>query len=123
MFEFTIAGDEVTKKKPDPEMFLKTLKHFQISKEDTIVFEDSTTGAHAAVDAGLKPMIVSVDVISEMAYPEGIRGFASNFEELNLSVDEQLLEMVKNEVENLTKNQNVQTPEQTPTPQNPNLSQ
>jgi len=52
MFELIIAQEDVTKTKPDPEGLLKAMCHFGITKENTIVFEDSDTGIKAAKQSG-----------------------------------------------------------------------
>ncbi|MEY8758845.1 HAD family hydrolase [Chryseobacterium tongliaoense] len=48
------GGVEVSKGKPDPEIFLKTVEKLQIGNKDCLVVEDSMGGIKAAYDAGLK---------------------------------------------------------------------
>ena len=57
-FDFVITGDQVSKGKPDPEIFLKAVEHFGVDKEEVIVFEDGHNGARAAFDGGLKLILV-----------------------------------------------------------------
>nr|WP_083430718.1 HAD family phosphatase [Ndongobacter massiliensis] len=52
-FDLFVSGDEFTRSKPDPEIYLTTLKRMQASAEETIVIEDSTYGIEAAKRAGL----------------------------------------------------------------------
>ncbi|MDR2169117.1 MAG: HAD family phosphatase [Planctomycetaceae bacterium] len=47
-FDLVITREDVTKSKPDPEGFTKTIKHFNITPENTIIFEDSIEGINAA---------------------------------------------------------------------------
>jgi HAD superfamily hydrolase (TIGR01509 family) len=52
--EFVLAGDVVSKKKPDPEIYLLALKESGLSPEECIVIEDSRNGLLAAKAAGLR---------------------------------------------------------------------
>ncbi|GAB5565495.1 MAG: beta-phosphoglucomutase [Winogradskyella sp.] len=47
-FEEIVDGNDVTKAKPDPEVFLIGAKLLNINPEDCIVFEDSVAGIEAA---------------------------------------------------------------------------
>ena len=57
-FELIITQNDVVNKKPDPEGFLKAMEYFNVSRENTIVFEDSDVGIKAAKKAGLVTYIV-----------------------------------------------------------------
>lgn len=48
MFDLVLTHEDITNVKPDPEGFVKAMKYFNISSEDTIIFEDSTVGIEAA---------------------------------------------------------------------------
>ncbi len=52
-FDFIIAGDMVSKKKPDPEIYLMALEKANLQPEECIVIEDSHTGVTAAKAAGI----------------------------------------------------------------------
>jgi len=52
-FEFVLAGDIVSKKKPDPEIYLLALEKTGLQPEECIVIEDSRNGMLAAKEAGL----------------------------------------------------------------------
>ena len=52
-FDFVVAGDQVTRGKPDPEIYLKSAKKLGISPDECIVFEDSENGVKAAHAAGM----------------------------------------------------------------------
>jgi HAD superfamily hydrolase (TIGR01509 family) len=47
-FDFMIFGDEVTKRKPDPECHEKIARHFKVKPEECLIFEDSSKGFAAA---------------------------------------------------------------------------
>lgn len=51
-FDLLITQEDVGKMKPDPEGFLKAMRCFNVSPENTIIFEDSIDGIQAAVDSG-----------------------------------------------------------------------
>ncbi len=52
--EFVLAGDVVSKKKPDPEIYLLALEKSGLSPDACIVIEDSRNGILAARAAGLR---------------------------------------------------------------------
>lgn len=47
-FDAIVDGNDVSKAKPDPEVFLIAAKHLNIKPENCIVFEDSVAGVKAA---------------------------------------------------------------------------
>lgn len=57
-FDRVICGDEVTKGKPDPEIFLTVCKKLDVEPKEAIVFEDSERGLEAAVAGGIKCVII-----------------------------------------------------------------
>ena len=52
-FQAIVDGNDVTKGKPNPEVFLKAAKELNIPKENCIVFEDSVAGIQAANAANM----------------------------------------------------------------------
>lgn len=54
LFELIITGDDVQKKKPNPEGFHKAMTYFSCLPQDTVVFEDSLPGFQAAEQAGIQ---------------------------------------------------------------------
>lgn len=53
-FAFVLAGDVVSKKKPDPEIYLLGLEKTGLKPEEVIVIEDSRNGVLAAKAAGMR---------------------------------------------------------------------
>jgi len=53
IFDATVDGNDVSKAKPDPEVFLIGAKELGIDAKDAIVFEDSIAGIQAANIAGM----------------------------------------------------------------------
>lgn len=64
-FDDSICGDEVTKGKPNPEVFLKSCQKLSVNVDEAIVLEDSEAGIQASYDANIK-----VICIPDMKYPE-----------------------------------------------------
>ena len=64
-FDDSICGDEVTKGKPNPEVFLKSCQKLGVNVDEAIVLEDSEAGIQASYDAGIK-----IICIPDMKYPE-----------------------------------------------------
>ncbi|CRF33185.1 hydrolase [Brachyspira suanatina] len=48
LFDLVLTGNDIEKKKPDPEVFYKCMEHFNIKEEESIIFEDSEVGLEAA---------------------------------------------------------------------------
>ena len=64
-FDDSICGDEVTKGKPNPEVFLKSCQKLGVNVDEAIVLEDSEAGIQSSYDANIK-----VICIPDMKYPE-----------------------------------------------------
>ena len=58
-FRVVVDGRQVSRPKPDPEIYLQTAKMLRISPENCIVFEDSFAGVQAAEAAGARIVGVS----------------------------------------------------------------
>ena len=52
-FDFVLAGDIVSKKKPDPEIYNLALEKSGLKADECVVFEDSQNGVAAAKAAGM----------------------------------------------------------------------
>jgi HAD superfamily hydrolase (TIGR01509 family) len=52
-FDFVLAGDVVSRKKPDPEIYLLALQKAGVKPEECLVVEDSHIGVSAAKAAGM----------------------------------------------------------------------
>ncbi len=57
-FSHITSGQEVTHGKPNPDIYLLAVRKLGLDAAECIVFEDSETGAHAAIAAGLKVVVV-----------------------------------------------------------------
>lgn len=56
-FSVILAGDVVSKKKPDPEIYNLAKKHLGLAPEECVVIEDSRNGLIAAKEAGMKCVV------------------------------------------------------------------
>ncbi|MBP2001719.1 beta-phosphoglucomutase [Paenibacillus shirakamiensis] len=54
LFDVVIDGNQVTKAKPDPEVFLLAGQNLGLEPKDIVVFEDATAGVEAALAAGMR---------------------------------------------------------------------
>jgi len=59
-FEFVLTADDITRGKPDPEIYLKAAARFGIDPSAMLVLEDSTAGCQAALCAGAIGVAVRV---------------------------------------------------------------
>jgi HAD superfamily hydrolase (TIGR01509 family) len=57
-FDTIICGDEITKGKPEPEIFLKACEKMDVDPKDAVVLEDSEPGLLAASRAKIKCILV-----------------------------------------------------------------
>ena len=57
LFDTIVAGDEVSAKKPDPEVFEAALRKLRLPVASCVAFEDSANGANAARGAGLRVVV------------------------------------------------------------------
>lgn len=58
-FDMILAGESVSKGKPDPEIYQTVLTKFNIAPNDALVFEDSEVGFKAAENAGIKYITIN----------------------------------------------------------------
>ena len=54
LFEVIISGNDITKGKPDPQVFLMAAGKLGVLPADSLVFEDATLGVEAANRAGMR---------------------------------------------------------------------
>ena len=52
LFDLLITQEDVKNPKPSAEGFIKAMNYFNISQENTIIFEDSEIGIQAAINSG-----------------------------------------------------------------------
>ena len=57
-FRHSTAGDEVTRNKPAPDIYIETARKLGVEPDRCLVFEDSNAGATAAIRAGAIAIVV-----------------------------------------------------------------
>ena len=63
-FDFVLAGDVVSRKKPDPEIYNLALEKMGLGPEECVVIEDSRNGVVAATAAGMR-VVATTNVYTE----------------------------------------------------------
>ncbi len=85
-FQAIVDGNDVSKAKPDPEVFLIAAEKIGVAQENCLVFEDSVAGVQAANIAGMISIgIGEKDVLHEADY------VFSSFEEIEIEFIKNLL--------------------------------
>lgn len=59
LFDYVLTNQDVKMPKPDPEGYLFLMEHFGISKENTLIIEDSPKGVQAATSSGARTIKVN----------------------------------------------------------------
>ena len=59
-FSAIISADDVAYSKPNPETFLKCAEALNVLPKDCIVFEDAPKGVEAALNAGMKSVVLTI---------------------------------------------------------------
>ena len=80
LFHFIIGGHQVSKGKPDPEIFQKAIAHFGIEPAHTLVFEDSHPGVKAALAAGADVVGICTTHSKEEFREWGVERTIDNYE-------------------------------------------
>jgi beta-phosphoglucomutase len=58
-FDALVNGQDIIRKKPDPEIYLKTASMLEVKPEECLVVEDAVNGIEAAKAAGMKCLAVT----------------------------------------------------------------
>ena len=67
-FQCLLTADQVSKTKPDPELYEKALQCLGVKAEDAVAFEDSPNGVTAAKRAGMFCVLVPNPVTAQLAF-------------------------------------------------------
>ena len=85
-FDVIVDGNNVTKAKPDPEVFLLAAKQLSVDAKDCIVFEDAVAGIEAANAANM----ISIGIGDENVLSEAQFNF-TDFTEITTECIEELI--------------------------------
>jgi beta-phosphoglucomutase len=89
-FDAIVDGNDVTKAKPNPEVFLNAANALQVNAEDCVVFEDSVAGIQAANNA----QMISIGIGEESILNEADFVF-KDFTEINTEFLDKLINVEK----------------------------
>jgi beta-phosphoglucomutase len=64
--EFFISNQDVTKGKPDPEMYLTAIKKLDLNPQECLIVEDNENGIKAAIASGAH--LLKVDTVQDVNY-------------------------------------------------------
>jgi HAD superfamily hydrolase (TIGR01509 family) len=68
LFSVVVAGDEIGRGKPEPDMFLEAARRLGVPVQDCVVIEDSGPG----VEAGLAAGTVTIGVVRDPSHAEAL---------------------------------------------------
>jgi HAD superfamily hydrolase (TIGR01509 family) len=83
-FQVITSGQEVTKGKPDGEIYELTLRKMNLRSTDCLVIEDSADGVRAARHAGIKVIGITSSLSSDELLKHGCFHTISDFKGLDL---------------------------------------
>lgn len=64
--EFTLSNQDVTRPKPDPEIYLKAIARLDLKPEECLIVEDNQNGIKAALASGAH--LLKVDTVDDVTY-------------------------------------------------------
>jgi HAD superfamily hydrolase (TIGR01509 family) len=79
-FEAVVCGEDVVRKKPDPEVYTYTLRTLDVSPEACIAIEDSRNGLLAAASSGIA-VLVTPSLYSSHEQFDGAAGVRVNLDQ------------------------------------------
>lgn len=85
LFETIVAAADVSKGKPNPEVFLKAAAAIHAPAERCIVFEDSLSGIEAGLAGGMHVVALATTNSPEILIESGAFLVAESFEELKVT--------------------------------------
>lgn len=91
-FEAAVAGDEVTRCKPDPEIYLTAAAKLGLKAEECIVFEDAEAGIEAAKRAGMKVVALATTFSREFLATTDADLIINDFRDIDVATLRALVE-------------------------------
>lgn len=91
LFAGAVCSEDVSKGKPDPEVFLKAAQLIKIDPQLCFVFEDSTHGIEAAVHAKMIPIGITTTNPKKELLEKGAKLVVDRLDEIDLSILEHLI--------------------------------
>lgn len=85
-FAAIVAGDEVTRCKPDPEIYLTAAAKLGLRAEECIVFEDAEAGIEAAKRAGMRVVALATTFSREFLQQTDADYIIDDFRDINIEL-------------------------------------
>ena len=85
-FKAIVAGDEVTRCKPDPEIYLTAATKLGLQAEECIVFEDAEAGIEAAKRAGMKVIALATTFSREFLQATDADYIIDDFRDIDIEL-------------------------------------
>lgn len=110
LFDFSVTGDEVGKRKPHPEMYKKAAKALGVKPKEVVVFEDTIVGATAARGAGMEVVVIWDGEDEDPGdFPKGIKFFLPDFSGVSELIEKSLWGHLEEEAKDI---QGIETKEE-----------
>jgi beta-phosphoglucomutase len=81
-FDFVIGGHQITKGKPNPEIFHKSLEGLSVNAEKSIIFEDSISGIKGGIAAGIDVIGITTTFDKDFCLSLGCLAAIGDYQEL-----------------------------------------
>ena len=85
-FSGSVCSEDVTRGKPDPEVFLKAAQIINQDPENCVVLEDSTHGIEAAISGGMKALGLSTTRTEAELFASGAHKVVADPTMVNISL-------------------------------------
>ncbi|GIN61093.1 haloacid dehalogenase [Robertmurraya siralis] len=83
-FSVIKTKDDVSEVKPNPELYLKAMEELEVLPHETLAIEDSANGSIAAIEAGIKTVIVPNEVTKFLTFDKRVSVY-QHFSDIQLS--------------------------------------
>ncbi len=84
-FQTVVDAAQVSKGKPDPEVFLRVAHRINVTIERCLVFEDSPVGVATALNAGCNVVVItSTHTKEEFAHFPNVKKFINDYSEISI---------------------------------------
>jgi beta-phosphoglucomutase len=85
-FQSVVDAAQVTKGKPDPEVFLRVAHRINVTIERCLVFEDSPVGVATALNAGCNAVVITTThTKEEFAHFPNVKKFIRDYSEISVA--------------------------------------
>lgn len=82
VFDAVVTGSDITRKKPDPEIYLKACSKCGVEPSECVVVEDAISGVESGVSAGMKVIGYTSSVTEDRLRQAGAKFCVNNMNEL-----------------------------------------